>query len=130
MPTFETTLPIENWDEQTVRDLDEGKLARAEVTLGAGPDGLGPGTMLSVLHYAEDGTSHFVSLTYVEGTIDGRSGTITLLGEGTYDGTTASGRSRVVAGTGALADLQGTETSESTQADYPNMPFRLDYELT
>lgn len=128
---MKTTLKIENWDERTVEELPGGgSVKQAEVTLGAGPDGLGPATMRSLLHYAADGTSTYVSVSHISGTLDGRSGSLVLLGEGTYDGTTARGRDRVVEGTGELAGLTGSATSESTAADYPNMPLVLDYELT
>lgn len=131
MAHIKTTLKIENWDERTVEELPGGgSVKQAEVTLGAGPDGLGPATMRSLLHYAADGTSTYVSVSHISGTLDGRSGSLVLLGEGTYDGTTARGRDRVVEGTGELAGLTGSATSESTAADYPDMPLVLDYELT
>lgn len=107
-----------------------GSIKRADVTLGAGPDGLGPGTMRSLLHYAADGTSTYVSLLHVEGTLAGKSGSVVLLGEGTYDGTTASGRLRVLEGTGELAGVTGSLASDSSAADYPDMPLCLEYELT
>lgn len=131
MTTLRTRLKIENWDEQGVEDLPGGgSVKRADVTLGAGPDGLGPGTMRSLLHYAADGTSTYVTLLHVEGTLAGKAGSLVLLGEGTYDGTTASGRLRVLEGTGGLVGVTDTATSDSTAADYPAMPVALEYEGT
>ncbi len=54
-----------------------------------------------------------------------------LEGRGTYDGTTASGESRIVpgSGTGGLAGISGGATSSSTHADYPYMPLTLTYDL-
>lgn len=129
MATIETTLPIENWDEETLEELPGGgSIKRADVTLGEGPDGLGPGSMRSLLHYTADGLSTYVSLLRVQAALDGKSGSLVLVGEGTYDGRTARSRDRVVEGTGTLAGVTGWATSESTAADYPNMPLSLDYQ--
>jgi uncharacterized protein DUF3224 len=128
MDTLDTTLPIESWDEEAVEELpDGGAVKRAEVTLGAGPDALGPGTMHSLLHYAPDGTSTYVTLLHLRGGLDGRTGGLVLLGEGAYDGTTARGEMRVVGAGGELTGLTGSATSESTQSDYPDMPVSITY---
>lgn len=125
-----TTVTIENWDEQTIEELPGGgSVKRADVTLGPGPDQVGPGTMHSLLYSAADGTSRYVSLLQVDGTLAGKSGRLVLLGEGGFDGTTASGQSTIVGATGELAGLTGSATSASTAADYPDMPLVLDYEL-
>lgn len=124
--TLTTPLKIQNWDETTIEQLDGGgKLARAEVSLGAGPDGLGPATYTMLAHHSPDGTSRYVSLMRVDATIDGKSGSVVLLGEGGYDGTTARSTNRVVRGTGELAGVTGTAESSATQEDYPNMPLTL-----
>jgi hypothetical protein len=128
MGTLQTTLTIENWDEQTVEDLPDGaSVKRAQVTLGAGPDALGPGSMHSLLHYAPDGTSSYVSLLHLRGGLEGRTGHLVLLGEGGYDGTTARGQMRIVGASGDLAGVSGSATSESTHADYPDMPVSITY---
>lgn len=130
--TLETTLEITGWDENPYEELDDGsKFTRAEVTLGAGPDGLGPGTSQSLMFYRADGTSSLVSLMGVTGQLDGKSGSFVLLGTGEYDGTTARVDSSVVpgSGTGDLAGISGTAESVSTQEDYPNMPLKLTYDL-
>ena len=57
------------------------------------------------------------------------TGRASLQGEGTYDGTTAQIRYRVVEATGELAGLTGSGTSRSTHADYPYMPLVLEYDL-
>jgi hypothetical protein len=65
----------------------------------------------------------------VEATIDGRNGSFVLQGTGGFDGTSASGESTVIpgSGTGELTGLRGTMTSVSTHDDYPNMPITLTY---
>jgi hypothetical protein len=128
--TLTTTIRIDNWDEQPTREHDDGtKTAHAVVTLTDGKDGLRSGLLESVLHYGSDGTSQYVGLIRLEAELDGRSGAFTAIGEGTYDGTTASSTMRVVDGTGDLAGISGTVSSSSTQDDYPNMPLVIAYDL-
>jgi hypothetical protein len=56
---------------------------------------------------------------------------VVLQGDGTYDSTTARVKVNVVPGSGTdgLAGITGSAESESTSADYPNMPLTLRYEL-
>jgi hypothetical protein len=83
------------------------------------------------MFYRPDGTSSYVSIMQVTGALQGREGGLVLQGDGTFDGTTASGRSAVVSGSGSgkLAGLTGTARSDSTHDDYPFMPLTLDYDL-
>ena len=127
---LQTTMEIKSWDEQPYRELDDGrKLTKADVVL-AGSDGqLESGTFESLMYYAADGTTTYVTVMHLTATLNGRAGSVVLVGEGTFDGTTARGTSRVVDGTGELAGISGELTSESTHADYPNMPITLSYDL-
>jgi Protein of unknown function (DUF3224) len=129
---IETKLKIESWDEKPYRELEDGsKFSRAEVTLSGSGDGLTSATFESLLFYRADGTSSFVTLMRITGTLDGRSGSLVLQGHGTYDGTTARVHTTVVegSGTGELAALRGTGESVSTHADYPFMPLTLRYDI-
>ena len=127
MTTLETRLEIKSWDEKPYRELPDGtKFNRAEVVL-AGADV--EGTFEALLYYRADGTSTYVTLMTLTGTLAGRTGSVVLAGEGSYDGTTARGESRVIDATGELAGLTGTATSESTHADYPHMPLVLTYHI-
>jgi hypothetical protein len=127
---IETTIKIDAWDEQPTAEHDDGtKVAHAVVTLAEGNEGLRSGHLESVLHYAADGTSTYAGLIRLEGELDGRSGALTAIGEGTYDGTTAASTMRIVEGTGDLAGISGTVSSSSTQEDYPNMPLVIEYSL-
>jgi hypothetical protein len=128
MTSIDMRLAIKSWDEKPYRELSDGtKFARAEVTL-EGTE-LTQGAFESLLYYRADGTSSFVSLMSLSGTLDGRSGGLVLAGEGGYDGTTATMSARVVDATGDLVGLTGTASSSSTHADYPYMPLTLTYEL-
>jgi len=127
-----TRLRIAAWDEQPVAELDDGsKITRASISLSEPADGLESGTVESVMFYRPDGTSHYVNVMRLTATLDGRSGSFVLSGEGEFDGTTASGASDIVAGssTGDLVGISGACTSSSTHADYPYMPLELHYEL-
>jgi hypothetical protein len=129
---MEAKLKIESWDEQPYRELDEGgKLTRADVLLSGPDDGLTSATSESLMFYRADGTSSYVTVMHITGTLDGRAGSFVLQGHGSYDGKTARGQSRVVegSGTGELAGLSGTGESVSTHDDYPFMPLTLKYDI-
>ncbi|WIM99788.1 DUF3224 domain-containing protein [Actinoplanes oblitus] len=126
--TLATTFEIKSWDEKPYRERADGtKLARAEVVL-AGGEQLTEGAFEALLYYRADGTSTYVTLMSLAGTLDGRTGTVVLAGEGTFDGTTARGEFRVIDATGELSGLTGTATSSSTHGDYPWMPLTLAYD--
>jgi hypothetical protein len=125
-----TTLKIDNWDENPTQENDDGtKLTRAVVTLTEGADELKSGRFESLMHYKTDGTAAYVTVMRVEAELDGHTGAFTAVGEGTFDGTTASGTMHIVEGTGDLAGITGTMESSSTHADYPNMPLVVEYDL-
>jgi hypothetical protein len=134
--TLQTKLKIESWDEQPLRELEDGRrFTRAEVGLG-NDDSSGDSTIASaaydgLMFYAADGTSTYVTMMQVTGTLGGRSGSFVLTGSGSYDGTTALGESSIVpgSGTGDLAGISGSATSSSTHGDYPYMPLTLRYQL-
>lgn len=129
--TLTTKMRIASWDESLVEEFDDGcKLTRAQVRLSDGQDGLASGSSGMLAYYRPDGTSSFVTVMRVTGLLDGRAGSFVLRGEGLFDGTTASVRMTVVAGsgTGGLTGISGTCESVSTHADYPFMPLTLAYE--
>ena len=127
---IETTIKIDSWEEQPTQEFDDGTtIAHAVVGLVDGRDGLRTGHLESVLHYGADGSSTYVGVIRVTAELGGRSGAFTAVGEGGYDGTTATSSMRIVEGTGDLAGITGTVTSSSTQEDYPNMPLVIEYDL-
>ena len=81
------------------------------------------------MYYAADGTSTYVGAIRLAAELDGKKGAFAAVGEGGYDGTTASSTMKIVDGTGDLAGITGTVASSSTQDDYPNMPLVIEYEL-
>jgi Protein of unknown function (DUF3224) len=129
---MEAQLKIESWDEKPYRELDEGgKLTKADVLLSGPDDGLRSATFEALMFYRADGTSAYVTVMHITGTLAGRRGSFVLQGHGTYDGTTARGQSHVVegSGTGELAGLSGTGESVSAHDDYPFMPLTLKYDI-
>jgi len=132
MTTIATRLRIADWNEIPVSEFDDGsKLTRATVALADGADGLEAGRFESVMYYRSDGTSSYVNVMHLTATLEGRAGSFVLSGEGAFDGTTASGTSTIVpgSGTGGLIGIRATIGSSSTHADYPFMPLILDYDL-
>ncbi len=132
MTSIATRLRIASWDENPVSEFGDGsKITRATVVLTDGADGLESGRFESVMYYRSDGTSSYVNIMHLTATLDGRTGSFVLSGEGTFDGTTASGTSTIVAGsgTGGLTGIRGAINSASTHADYPFMPLVLDYDV-
>jgi hypothetical protein len=130
--TLTTKMRIENWDESPVEEFSDGsKLTRAQIRLSGGEEGLTSGSAGMLAYYRPDGTSSYVTVMRLTGVLDGRAGSFVLRGEGAYDGTAASGRMTVVAGsgTGGLAGISGACESVSTHADYPFMPLALAYDL-
>jgi Protein of unknown function (DUF3224) len=132
--TTDLKLEIGSWDENPYREFDDGrKFTRAEVVLKGGADsaGIESAAYEGLMFYAADGTSSYVTMMLITGTLDGRSGSFVLAGTGTYDGTTATGESTVVpgSGTGGLTGISGSAGSTSTHADYPFMPLTLQYDL-
>jgi hypothetical protein len=130
--TLTTKMRIASWDESPVEEFDDGsKLTRAQVRLSDGEQGLASGSVGMLAYYRPDGTSSFVTMMRLTGILDGQAGSFVLRGDGTFDGTTASERMTVVAGsgTGGLAGISGACESASTHADYPFMPLTLAYEL-
>lgn len=131
--TLETTITIDSWDEQPTQELPDGtKVAHAVVALtneaGEG-DLLSSGLLESVLYYRADGTSSYAGVIRLEGRLGGRTGAFTAIGEGGFDGTTASSTMKIIEGTGELVGITGTVASSSTHDDYPNMPLVVEFDL-
>ena len=78
--TIETKLKITAWDESEIAAFDDGtKLTRADVTLGEGSDGLTSGSFHSVMFYRTDGTSAYSQVLHLNATLQGRTGSFTLV---------------------------------------------------
>jgi hypothetical protein len=133
--TLRDKLNIDSWDEQTSAEPGEGrKITKAATTLSPGPDSGGDitaATLDSIMYYRPEGTCAYVSVMQVTATLDGRTGSFALAGDGTFEDGTATVRLRVIEGSGTegLEGITGTLESVSTHDDYPYMPVTLSYEL-
>jgi Protein of unknown function (DUF3224) len=134
--TLKAKLHINSWNEKPYRELENGtKFTRAEVVLAVGEllpgDGVTEAAFESLMFYRPDGTSHFVVVMHATANLAGRNGTFVLSGDGAYDGQQAQMALTVIEGsaTGDLVGLSGSLQSSSTQADYPDMPLSLHYDL-
>ena len=125
--TLETKLAIESWDEEPYRERSDGsKFARVSTKLSGHDDVVtGSAAFESLMYYADAETCTFVTVMEIDGTVDGRAGTLVLQGSGSYEGTVATMRLTIVRATGELAGATGTAESTSTHADYPNMPLSI-----
>ena len=96
--------------EQTIREAPgEVKLTRVGGTQRFGGGMVGEGSVEWVFCYRPDGSARFVGVQRVEGSIDGRPGSVVMESIGDHDGRQSKGRWRVIAGsgTGELAGISG-----------------------
>jgi hypothetical protein len=113
---------IAGWDEDTYAEPGpERRLTEAKVSQQFTGDIAGTGEVRWLMSYDPDGTAVFVGLQQVDGTIDGREGSVVLQTTGTFDGTVASGSWAVVAGsgTGGLEGMTGEGGFEAPMGDTP-----------
>jgi Protein of unknown function (DUF3224) len=131
--TLDIKFTIKAWDENPFRELPEGqKVTQASVPLSVADSRIeADASFSSLMHYTSDGASTYIGMLAVDGRLDGRQGSFVLMGNGTYDGTTARLDFSIVegSGTGELAGIRGTATSVSTHEDFPHMPVTLNYEV-
>lgn len=122
--SFEVTGMHENpWHQ---RD-GEPRLTRAGGTQRFSGDVEGDGVVEWVACYREGG-ARLVGLQRIEGTIDGRRGTLILEATSDHDGSRSTGSWRIVDGSGTseLAGISGTGGFEA--AGGRRVSYRLDYE--
>ena len=130
MTTAKGQFQLASWTEDTYEELGSGgKLTRASVTQEFSGDVTGKGAVEWLMCYQADGTARFVGWQQLDGAVAGAEGSVVLATEGEFNGTTATGRWTVVAGsgTGGLAGLTGTGSFEAPHG--PTATFTLDYDL-
>jgi len=121
---------VTSWDEKPCDDGWGGtKVTRATVTQSVSGDIEGEARVEYLMIYRNDGSASFLVAVRIVGKLEGRSGGFVLEGTGTYSGGVAQCNFSVVpgAGSGELAGLRGTGSFTDKHAEYPNVPFRLDY---
>ena len=121
---------VTSWDE---KPCDEGwggtKVSRASVTQTASGNIEGEARAEYLMIYCNDSSATYLVTLRVAGTLDGRSGGFVAEGRGGYAAGSATCNFAVVPGAGAgqLAGLRGTGSFTAKHAEYPNVPFTLDY---
>jgi len=106
---IEATFEIASWDETPFEDGDENtKLTEALVAKKYTGDIKGTSTTKWLLAYAPDKSALYVGVEWIKGTVGGRSGTLVLLHDGTYQDGVASADLRIASGTDDLANAGGT----------------------
>ena len=116
--------------EQTVREAPgEVKLTRVSGTQRFDGGIVGEGSVEWVFCYRPDGSAVFAGFQRIEGSIDGRSGSLVMESTGNHDGRRSKGHWRVIpgSGTGELAGIGGEGSFEAPGG--PQVTYELDYHL-
>lgn len=119
-----------SWDENEYQGGDSGaRLTEAVVTQRYEGGIEGEGQARWLMCYRPDGTAAFVGLQRVDGTVDGRKGTVVFETTGSFDGTVARWSAEIVDGaaTGELEGITGTGTFEAPMGS--RATFDLDLRL-
>jgi len=116
--------------EQTIREApNEVKLTRVAGTQRFEGAIVGEGSVEWLFCYRPDRSARFVGIQRIEGSIDGRSGSLVMESSGDHDGRQSAGHWRVIAGsgTGELVGVSGEGSFEAPGG--PVVRYLLDYEL-
>ena len=116
--------------EQTIRAAPgEVKLTRVNGTQQFGGGVVGEGSVEWVFCYRPDGSARFVGLQRIEGSVDGRSGSLVMESVGDHSGGRSHGHWRVIlgSGTGELAGISGEGSFEAPGGR--EVMYVLNYEI-
>jgi Protein of unknown function (DUF3224) len=106
---IEATFEVASWDETPFDDSDEtAKLTEALVAKKYSGDIKGTSTTKWLMAYAPDKTALYVGIERITGTVGGRSGTLVLLHDGSYQDGVAGADLRIASGTDELSNAGGT----------------------
>ncbi len=120
---------VTSWDEKPCEGWRGIKVTRASVTQTVSGNIEGEARVEYLMTYCNDGSATYLVTLRVAGKLDGRSGSFVAEGKGGYADGSANCNFSVVpgAGSGELAGLRGTGSFSAKHAEYPNVPFTLDY---
>jgi len=124
------TFTITGGSEQTVREAPgEVRLTRVSGTQRFGGGIVGEGSVEWVFGYRPDRSARFVGLQRIEGSIDGRSGSLVMESTGDHDGRLSKGHWRIItgSGTGELAGISGEGSFDAPGG--PEVTYQLDYQF-
>lgn len=119
------TFDVLSGHEDRYRELQTGgRLARAGGTQCFSGGITGDGFLEWLICYGTDRAASLVGLQLVDGTLDGRHGSIALVSIARHDGTASSGTWRVVEGSGSGALVGDGRSSTSSTTSRPSRPRR------
>ena len=124
------TFTVTGGSEQTIREAPgEVKLTRVSGTQRFEGGIVGEGSVEWVFCYRPDRSARFVGVQRVEGSIDGRSGSVVMESIGDHDGRQSKGHWRIIAGssTGELAGISGEGSFDAPGG--PEVSYELDYQF-
>jgi hypothetical protein len=124
------TFTVTGGSEATVHEAPgEVRLTRVSGTQRFAGSVVGDGSVEWVFCYRPDRTAVFAGLQRIEGSVDGRSGSLILESTGEHDGHGSKGRWRIVSGsgTGDLAGIAGEGTFDAPGGR--EVSYELEYRL-
>lgn len=130
MPIVTGEFQVTSWKEDAYMDLEgDRKLTHASVTQDLSGGVAGRGRVEWLMSYQQNGSARFVGLQYIEGSLDGREGSLVVETVGDFDGGVAQGSWAVIpdSGTGELAGVRGDGQFRAPMGGTPS--FSLDYRL-
>ncbi len=127
-----STFELKQWDEKTWdgrdwREVDGEKLTYADILYTYHGDLEAESQSQMLVTYREDGTSHFVGLERVEGSLGGKQGSFVMQSDGTFDGQVAKTNWFVVPSS-ATGELKGLKAKGVSEAGHDPSTFRLDFD--
>jgi hypothetical protein len=127
-----STFEIKSWDEKTWdgrdwREVKGADLTHADIRYVYHGDLEAESRIQMLVTYSDAGTSQFVSLEHIEGTLGGKQGTFVLQSEGGYDGEVAKSDWFVVPGSGT-GELTGLQARGSSAVGHDPESLRLDFD--
>jgi Protein of unknown function (DUF3224) len=129
MTTANGTFEITSMGEDTLRELDGGKITHANGTQRFSGDIEGDGSVEWLMCFLPGGRASYVGLQRIEGSLSERKGSFVMQAVGTFDGGASSGSWAVIEGSGTdgLAGITGEGRFEAPGG--PNATYSLEYRL-
>lgn len=124
------TFTVTGGNEEIIRDAEgEVRLSRVSGTQRFEGDIVGEGSVEWVMCYSLDRSARFLGFQRIEGSIGGRSGSLTMESTGFHDGRSSIGSWHIIpgSGTGELAGISGRGTFEAPGG--ASVSYELEFEL-
>jgi hypothetical protein len=130
MPTATGSFQVLSGSEDTYEERDGGgRLAHAFGDQAFSGDITGDGAVHWLSSYRADKSARLIGLQRINGTIDGRTGSLVIQATADHTGTSSKGTWSIVEGTGT-GELEGIRGKGSFEAPGgPNATYTLDYDL-